>query len=224
MFTNDEPQVEAPEDQKPVEPEVPAAEPEKELEVPQEPAINPETHDEYGVPWKNRAREYERKYFSSLEKRAEAPKEIDPIEEETDPRRIAEHVVDERTRHERQAEQQFNEIFSEMSAVRPELAGLKAEVEKELSQVPANRRDERLIRAVTLMKYGEMSFKKKAEQPVQKKIVRQGSDVIVPGAKAGQGIELTLTDAEREYADHHRFIEKGFSNEEIKDLYKRGKK
>lgn len=205
-------------------PETPAVTPEAEA---QKPSIPEAGVDEDGVPWKNRAKEYERKYHQTLEKFAnfqkvpvETPK--DDNEEIPATRAGVKAVLNELTREEVVATQVLDEVIDDLSAVRPEIAELKSKVAEQLKTVDVGmRKDPKLIKAVTMAVYGEMLLERKPEapKPAKKLVSVQKSDMLSPSPQGGNMSETKLNDEEESYAFQHRLKEKGFDNEEIHDLF-----
>lgn len=204
--------------------------------------LDPNIYDEDGVPYKNRAKEYERKYYASkeyerkyydsLEKRAkdvEQPKQEQNVEELTEEEQQIEKVVAKRQYVEMQAQNIFDETIGEMAVnINPEYAELKSEIEKQIKQIPnlRDRANTKVIQSVAFMVFGQKHSKKTSSPEVapKKKLVGSargnGSEVLSPSPKGGSSSEITLTDDEQEYAEHHRFIGM-FGNDEIRDMYKR---
>lgn len=213
----------------------------KEEQAPETPSVKEEAEapkdpnlvDESGVLWKNRAKEYERKYHSTLEKFSNfqrAPEPEAPKDDEEIPatRSGVKQVLSELSREESVAEQVLDEVISELSIINPEVGTLKSKIASQLKTVDVRqRKDPNLIKAVAYAVYGEAAIARKPEAPKPvKKLVSNvvKSDVLTPNPQGGDMSESKLTAEEEDYAFSHRLKEKGFDNDEIHDLYVRANK
>jgi len=221
------------EEQQPVGPEVREevqsspedVKPEVEQPSEEEPVTDPNMVDDDGVPWKNRAKELERKYHNTLEKfanfqRAETQPPADDNEEVTT-RGAVKQVVSELESQKAVAEQSLDEVIEQMSIENPSIIGLKSKIQQQMKTVDIRQRgNPNLIKAVAFGVYGETTFKKKPEipKPAPKKLV-SSNDVLLPSPKGGNPSEISLTEDEKEYNYHHRLSERGWDNEMIHDQY-----
>jgi len=200
----------------------------EEAEAPKDPNLV----DDSGVLWKNRAKEYERKYHSTLEKFSnfqKAPEAESPKDDEEIPatRGAVKQVLSELSREESIADQSLNEVLDELSIINPEVGALKSKIAAQLKAVDVRqRKDPNLIKAVAYAVYGEAAISRKPEapKPVKKMVAVAKSDVLAPNPQGGNMNESKLTSDEEDYAFAHRLKEKGFDNDEIHDLFSRANK
>lgn len=190
---------------------------------------DPNLVDDSGVLWKNRAKEYERKYHSTLEKftnyqRVPEPESPKDDEELPATRGAFKQVLSELSREESIAAQTLDEVIDELSIINPEVNNLKSKIAAQLKSVDVKqRRDPNLIKAVAYAVYGEAAISRKAEapKPVKKIVAVQKSDVLSPNPQGGDIGETKLTSDEEDYAYAHRLREKGYDNDEIHDQFVR---
>jgi hypothetical protein len=203
-----------------------AGEPHEEVKEEASEKLDPNLYDEFGVPWKNRAKEAERKRLDVLERVAfEKPKKDEPLFDENgdEKKEDIDQVLERRSSLERVAYDKAEEVIEGLARVNPGILKFKDAIHKELRSVKLEQRgDENLIRMAAMMKYGENVFRVKPDAP-KKKIVptKTGSDVLNPSQKGGTASEITLSPDEEAYAEQHRLRGKGFNNEDIRDLFKR---
>lgn len=204
-------------------------EPEAEANAP-----DPIVFDDDGISWKKKAKEYERKYRSTLEKiatsTASIPKETPPDENEEIPatRASVKQVLTEVQREEQIAEQVLDDTVDELLIENPSFAAYRDELRSMMKTVDISaRRNPDAVKAVAMGLWGKKNWKPSpsVSKPVKKLVSNKQQDVLSPSPKGGVSSEVALTDDEQEYAEHHRFIGV-FENEEIKEMYKKahGKK
>lgn len=190
-----------------------------------------------GKTWKSKAKEHERKYNALLEKvMASAEQKTgqqqagqDENEEIPATRGGVKQVLSELQREERLADQVFEEAVDELIVENPGFAPFKEELRgmvKTLNDMNA-RKNPDTVKLIAKGLWGTKNWKPApaAPKPVKKFVSSKQSDVLPPSQKSGAGSEPELTEAEQEYAEHHRFFGT-FNNEEIKDMYRKanGKK
>jgi len=196
----------------------------------QEEQKDPALYDPDGVLWSKRAKEYERKYQTTLERFAsyeKAPAQLaaDPNEEIPATRGGVKQVLSELQRDEVAASRVVDDVIERLSEDNPEIINLKPQIEQQLRSVDVEqRKNPGLIEAVAFAVYGRASFKKQPAKtvPAPKRLVSSGkpkSDVLPPAPQGGAMSEAKLSEDEERYAFQHRLKEKGFDNEEIHDLF-----
>ncbi|MFA5135749.1 MAG: hypothetical protein WC505_08275 [Patescibacteria group bacterium] len=201
----------------------------------QEEQIDPALCDPDGVPWSKRAKEYQRKYETTLERfasyqKAEPQTVADPNEEIPATRGGVKQVLSELSREEAIAKHAMEDVVEGLSEDNPDIMALKPQIEEQLKSVDVSqRKNPGLIEAVAFAVYGRANFKKQPVKPasVQKKLVSSGkpkSDVLPPSPQGGSMSETKLSEDEERYAIQHRLKEKGFDSEEIHDLFVRAHK
>jgi hypothetical protein len=187
--------------------------------------FDPNVVDDDGVPWKKKAKEFERKYRQTLEKIATTTQEPPQNEDEEIPatRAGVKQVLSELSREEQVAEQVLNETVEELLIENPGFAAYKDELSAMMKTVDMNaRKNPDAVKAVAMGLWGKKNWKPAPTQPkpVKKLVSTKQQDVLTPSPKGGAPTEVALTDAEQEYAEHHRFIGV-FDNEEIKEMYQK---
>jgi soluble cytochrome b562 len=183
-----------------------------------------------GKPWMEKAKEYERKYNGVLEKivrQAEAPQQVDENEEIPATRSGVKQVLTEIQIEERQANQVFDEAMQDIIAEKPEFAPYREELKNmvgTLQDVKARKNPE-TIKLIAQGLWGRKNWKTPPSipKPVKKLISTKESDVLPPSGKGTSTNDVELTDDEQDYSIHHGFDRKGFSNEEIKDMFQKSK-
>lgn len=190
--------------------------------------------DKSGVPWKNRFKEMERKYYDSLERRMNEtdgtprqPASSENEDEELPPTRSSvRRVIHEETLADRRSEQLIDSVLDGLAVRNPDILNYRDEIVKEVRAVDPTQRVAGLIEAVSYAVYGKKNFARKVEQPKPvKKIVASASKDVLPPASRGGGVKtVTLTSDEQAYNWQHRLTDRGFTNEEVHDMFVRSSK
>jgi hypothetical protein len=192
-----------------------------------EPELDPKLFDSDGKSWKSKFKEAERKYNGVLEKvvaQSEQRTNQDQDEEIPATRNGVKKVLSEITREEQIAGQVFDEVYEEIILEKPEFEPYKNELQKMIKSLndPEAKKNPETIKIIAKGLWGTKNWKAPATvaKPKPRLVAGKQSDVLTPSIKSGAGSSVELTDAEQEYAEHHRFIGT-FDNEEIKDMYKK---
>lgn len=206
--------------------------------------------DDDGVPWKNRAKEAERKREimeqEHIELQVELQAKIDalknpapPIEEEDawtkQQREITRQELEKfetRTKKDKEALGIMKSILNDIEARRPRIKKYRAEIEARLSALSPNLQSN--PNSVALMVNAVLGEHDEDVVPALpasgesgRRLVQvngeaaSGSEVLTPTPGAGSSTKIELTSEEEKYAVRNNLFDKGFTDAEIREQYKK---
>ncbi len=198
--------------------------------------------DEKGVSYKNRAMEYQRKLDSERKRSQELETQLEMERQKKS--NVTENVTeeDEFTKEQRKiareeyanalkmeslAKTESKRILDNLESEIPNIAKYRQEIENELSTLSHNLRINPItVRKLAYAVIGEYSSKKSEVDDKSKRRLQvdEENNVLPPTPKPSASTEIILTDEEREMADAHNLIEKGFDEKEIREFCEKRKK
>lgn len=187
--------------------------------------------DENGVPWKNRAKEFERKYgelqeqIDTLKEQQAAAQQRPQQEEEAPWKTEARKLAQEEMRAEKVANTTMDRLLDKMEIEEALVKDYRSEIEAELSGYSrALRTNETAIRKICKEIIGNhtselLAKARKAKEQTPEPI---GTGLSSAGAPGGEEIELSAE--EISFDDKHQLSDKGFTKSEIREMYKKRNK
>jgi hypothetical protein len=188
--------------------------------------------DEDGVPWKNRAKELERKLQKEREEREaeraeRAVKTEEPaLDEEDQWTKQQREIARQEYQKERLADKKMGEILDDLASKDKRVSRFRTQIEQDLSRLSSNLRIHPMaVRKAAYATIGELTSGIEDDGATPKKSQRLAEVGDVSEPKPGGSSRETsvqLTDDEKDYADEKRLWDR-FSHEEIRAMYKKRK-
>lgn len=211
---------------------------------------NPDTDDvdEDGVPWKNRFHELKRKTAERLAKLEESlqnqrqpvytpptePPEPQEDEFTKEQKRIASFEAQKVIQEERYADTECEKLLDNLANTNEYVKMFKLEIRNELQRLrPSVRSNPEAIRRISNSVIGEhaqeiVKIQSEKARIEKEKLEKNKKLSDVPAktlesvsAGGGDGGKVTLTADEIDFADDKGLWDKGYTNEEIRDIYKK---
>lgn len=187
--------------------------------------------DEDGVPWKNRAKEAERKREISQAKLDEIPITLVPVippPEEDEWTKQQREIARQEYQREAQATSTMKEILNRLEITSPLIKKYRGTIETRLVSMSWNlRQSSSAVEMVAEAILGKNIESILHDRPVaeqepasNRRLVNVSSEVATPTPGGGEPTKIELTAEETEFADEKRLWDK-FNDSEIREMYKK---